>query len=154
MPISRSPTVIYVGRPGARFLSACSHGRPVVPMRKQTTKTLLLLLALCSAVFGVGQCRRAHDLSPLLGVWNHPQETLALHADGTLIQNLRRSNTTARFQRRWYRVGDEIYIEGAVGYNQWLRCRWQLMADHKTLTLTKYYESGEVVTMSYQWVAP
>jgi len=130
-------------------------------MRKQTINPLFLLLipVLCVVLLSVRQWRRAHDLSPLLGAWNHPKESLDFHADGIVTETWRRKVTPDYYQTghtddRWYRVGDEIYIEGAKGYDQWLRCHWYLSADHKTLTLTKYYDSGEVVTMPYQRAAP
>jgi len=130
-------------------------------MRKQTISPLLLLLVptLCLIVFGVTHWRRAHDLSPLLGAWDHPKESLDFHANGLVTETWRRKvnpdfDQSGHTDDRWYRVGDEIYIEGAKGYNQWLRCRWDIAADHKTLTLTKYYESGEVITRAYQRAAP
>lgn len=84
----------------------------------------------------------------------HPKETLALRADGQLTETWRRGDSTGHLERRWYRTGDEIYIEGARGFNQWLRCRWNLSPDRKTLTLTKFYLSGDIITQEYRRIAP
>jgi hypothetical protein len=122
----------------------------------QRHKGILLFLAILLLLVGyAGHLYvRSRDLSPLLGSWRHPRETLTFRADGTLTEIWSRRNETGHTKRRWYRNGNALFIEGAVGYNQWLRCQWLLTSDRRTLTLIKYYESGDIITMAYRHSEP
>jgi len=97
---------------------------------------------------------RSRDRTPLVASWMHPAETLTFRPDGTMTETWHQKDNTGHLDRRWYRAGDEIYIEGAVGYNQWLRCHWQITSDRNKLTLVKYYEDGEVLTREYLRASP
>ena len=144
------------GTPVASSLSLCPHCGHTLRTRRQGIRTRLLLLALLLLLLvgGVIRYQRYRDPAPLLASWMHPKETLTFRADGRMTENWRRSWGSGKLERRWYRAGDTIYIEGAVGYNQWLRCRWTLSPDRRNLTLVQYYDSGEILTMEYRRVAP